>query len=173
MRGRLVVCEAREGVTYFGGVTYQPDQLNCLNTRRSYDDRDVVRRFAIAWTWLAYQYSLPQNTDSEFRQLIASAPSIDDVRRESLRRTQIQVELALHENRQIDAARLYRQALTEAPTWADGHFNQALIMGDLELFPHAIRYMQNYLVLAPDAPQARAAQDRIYQWEARRPARLQ
>jgi len=30
----------------------------------------------------------------------------------------------------------------------------------------AIFYMKHYLLLAPDAPDSRAAQDKIYEWEA-------
>jgi hypothetical protein len=31
--------------------------------------------------------------------------------------------------------------------------------------------MRRYLLLVPDAPNARAAQDKIYEWEAKVPAR--
>jgi tetratricopeptide (TPR) repeat protein len=69
-------------------------------------------------------------------------------------------------NRNIDAARLYRDALRTAPAWAEGHFNLGLLYGELELYPEAITEMRRYLYLAPNAPDARAVQDRIYEWEA-------
>ncbi|MDX2276672.1 MAG: hypothetical protein NW206_14570 [Hyphomonadaceae bacterium] len=79
---------------------------------------------------------------------------------------QVQVELAVRASRTIDAARLYRDALRTAPAWAEGRFNLGLLYGELELYPEAITEMRRYLYLAPNAPDARAVQDRIYEWEA-------
>lgn len=63
------------------------------------------------------------------------------------------------------AIELYEKALDLAPWWAEGHFNRALILADQNLFPWAIAGMKRYLELAPTAPDARAAQDKIYEWE--------
>ena len=52
-----------------------------------------------------------------------------------------------------------------APWWPEGYFNRALILGELNRFAEAMREMKRYLQLAPDAPNARAAQDKIYEWE--------
>jgi hypothetical protein len=53
-----------------------------------------------------------------------------------------------------------------APWWPEGHFNRALIMGETKKYWDAMREMKRYLLLVPDAPDARAAQDKIYQWES-------
>lgn len=63
------------------------------------------------------------------------------------------------------AIELYEKALDLAPWWAEGHFNRALLLADRNLFPWAIAGMKRYLELAPNAPDARAAQDQIYEWE--------
>lgn len=49
------------------------------------------------------------------------------------------------------------------------HKNQpvALVLAEVERYAEAIREMKKYLMLAPDAPNARAAQDRIYAWEGK------
>jgi tetratricopeptide (TPR) repeat protein len=86
---------------------------------------------------------------------------------ESVRRYRVQAEAAVKEKRFIDAAESYDQALRDAPWWPQGHFNLALIYGELELYPEAMAEMRKYLLLTPDAPNVRAAQDKIYEWEAK------
>jgi hypothetical protein len=63
------------------------------------------------------------------------------------------------------AANLYARALYIAPWWPEGHFNAALILGDLRQYDKAIDHMTKYLALVPNAADARAAQDKIYAWE--------
>ena len=82
------------------------------------------------------------------------------------RRFKVQAELAVEERRFSDAAELFKQALTVAPWWPEGHYNRALVLGELGSHALAIRSMKRYLALVPDAPDAQAAQDRIYAWEA-------
>jgi formylglycine-generating enzyme required for sulfatase activity len=53
-----------------------------------------------------------------------------------------------------------------APWWAEGHFKLALILGETKKYGDALREMKRDLLLAPDSPEAREAQDRIYQWES-------
>jgi hypothetical protein len=91
---------------------------------------------------------------------------------EDVRRYRVQAEAAVSEKRFQDAANLYGKALYIAPWWPEGHFNAALILGDLGQYAKAIDHMQKYLVLVPNAPDARAAQDKIYAWEAKKPLGL-
>ncbi len=86
---------------------------------------------------------------------------------EEARKYKAQAEFAFEEKRFEDATRYYARALEIAPWWPDGHFNRALILAELYGYEEAIREMRKYLLLAPDAPDARAAQDKIYQWESR------
>lgn len=84
---------------------------------------------------------------------------------EDSRRYRVQAESAVTEKRFEDAARRYRQAIDASPWWADGYFNLALVLGELGRAREAIIAMKKYLFLAPDAPDARDAQDKIYVWE--------
>ncbi len=84
---------------------------------------------------------------------------------EEARRARIQAESALREKRTEDAVDRYEEALKIAPWWPEGRFNRALVLGDLDRYTEAIREMKKYLALVPDAPNARAAQDKIYEWE--------
>ena len=86
---------------------------------------------------------------------------------EDVRRNEIQAEDAVR-NRQFErASSLYESALQIAPWWPQGHFNRALILESLEQYDLATEEMQRYLKLVPDAPNARAAQDKIYEWQTR------
>ncbi len=84
---------------------------------------------------------------------------------EEARRFRVQAEAAVERKAFADAADRYRDALRIAPWWPDGHFNRALILAELGRHALAIREMKRYLLLSPDAPDARAARDRIYVWE--------
>ncbi len=86
---------------------------------------------------------------------------------EDARRYKVQAERALREKEFEDAAELFEQALVVAPWWPEGHFNRALMLGEIREYEEAISSMKRYLLLAPDAQNARAAQDTIYEWEGR------
>jgi tetratricopeptide (TPR) repeat protein len=88
---------------------------------------------------------------------------------EDVRRFRVQAEAAVGEKRFQDAANLYVKALYIAPWWPEGQFNAALVFGNLYQYDRAIDHMQKYLALVPSAPDARAAQDKIYVWESERP----
>jgi predicted TPR repeat methyltransferase len=79
----------------------------------------------------------------------------------------VQAEGAVRDKKFNDAANLYGEALKVAPWWPEGHFNRALVLSETGDYDTAMREMKHYLQLAPDAPNARAAQDKIYDWERR------
>ena len=86
---------------------------------------------------------------------------------ESARRSRIQAEDAVQQKDYLAAADLYRDALNAAPWWAEGYYNRAAILAEIGDYGAAIREMKRYLLLEPNAPEARELQDRIYQWERR------
>lgn len=84
---------------------------------------------------------------------------------EEVRKYKVQAEVAVRDKSFKEAAGFYEKAINLAPWWAEGHFNRALVLGEVGVFKTAILEMQHYLTLAPEAPNARAAQDKIYEWE--------
>jgi len=84
---------------------------------------------------------------------------------EEARKFKVQAESAVREKNFADAAALYDKALTMAPWWPEGHFNRAIVLSETGQYATAIVEMKRYLLLVPDAPDARAAQDKIYEWE--------
>ena len=85
---------------------------------------------------------------------------------ETVRKLAIQAEVAVDRGQYEAAAALYQDALRLAPWWPEGHFNRAIILSNLRRFKEAVAQMKKYLLLAPDAKDARTAQDNMYKWEA-------
>ena len=64
------------------------------------------------------------------------------------------------------AIEIYRKALDLDPTaYPEACFNLALLSAQMKRFNPAIGYMKQYLSLVHRAPDARSAQDKIYEWE--------
>jgi len=74
---------------------------------------------------------------------------------------------ALAQQKQYDKAISRYQELIELDKTAypEAYFNLALLAAQDNLPVSAIFYMRHYLLLKPDAKDARSAQDKIYEWE--------
>lgn len=128
--------------------------------------KDEAQKIVDGWAVLARPRSPMQPASDPAFQVALQRSTSATPDLEMRRRVQVQVELAMRELRTIDAVRLYRDGLSQAPDWSDGHFNLALLYGELELYPEAITEMRRHLYLTPNAPRQRAAQDKVYEWEA-------
>lgn len=136
------------------------------------DDRANAQQLALAILTLKDYFTTDRTAaiDEELRQF---EPIAQDYRArnpkpalpEEARRFQIQAEHAFDRKAYIEAANLYRKALAIAPWWPEGHYNTATLLGQTALRPDAVLEMKKYLALAPDSPDARKAQDKIYTWE--------
>jgi len=84
---------------------------------------------------------------------------------EEARKYKVQAEFAEQEKRTEQAIDLYGKALAIVPWWAEGHYKLALALAEAKKYRDATLEMKHFLLLAPDAPEARTAQDKIYQWE--------
>ncbi len=64
------------------------------------------------------------------------------------------------------AIELYRRALAVDPvSYPAAYFNMALLSAQVGGYRQAIGFMKQYLLLEPEAKDARSAQDKIYEWE--------
>jgi len=108
----------------------------------------------------------PEN-DARFEQVAKAYNEavVKPVLSEEVHRLKVQAEDAVQDKKFYDAADLYEHALEVAPWWPEGHFNRALVLGEVGEYGEAKREMEHYLQLVPDAPNARAVQDKIYSWE--------
>jgi tetratricopeptide (TPR) repeat protein len=66
------------------------------------------------------------------------------------------------------AIELYIKALNlDQTSYPAGFSNLALLNAQVNNFDAAVYYMKKYLMLVPEAQDARSSQDKIYEWEAR------
>lgn len=131
--------------------------------------RSNARDFARAWYVLAREapaYYLAQEAAFESVAQRYRNASVKPQLPEEAVKYKVQAELAVQQKRFDDAVDLYEQALGIAPWWPAGHYNRGLILGELMDYEEAIRALQKYLKLEPDAANARAVQLKIYQWES-------
>lgn len=120
------------------------------------------------------QYGLAYRVAGDGEQSLAVIKTVAEVVRkllnrpelpEDARRYGVQANTAAERKSYDEAIALFTQSLEAAPWWAEGHFNRALLLANQNRSHEAVTSMKQFLVLAPNAPDARAAQDKIYQWE--------
>jgi hypothetical protein len=127
----------------------------------------------------AYVNAFRQATDADGRdqalagiattlRLLPSKPAVP----EEVRRMLIKAKVLVEEKDYAAAIELYFQAYRQAPWHAQLYYDRALLIGQSARrpadFDTAIHEMRRFLTLAADSPDARAAQDKIYEWEVRR-----
>lgn len=137
----------------------------CLERGKPFVDAFAILRNA------AIAASKPPSPEEEarFAQVVSQYPETTQkpALPESVRALRVQAEGAIRDKDFDQAEEYLSQALEIAPWWPEGHFNRALILAELGAFPPAIAEMQHYLALVPHAQNARAAQDKIYDWKRR------
>ncbi len=130
--------------------------------------KNGTTRLADALHALRYYRLEDTTTGDAFKDVVAKhrALAVKPQLPEAVRKFRVQAEFAAGQKRYDEAARFYGEGLKLAPWWAQGHFNRALLLAESNRFRDAATAMNKYIQLEPDAPDARAAQDKIYQWEA-------
>lgn len=136
--------------------------------RNVFDGNDVLNAM-----YVLKRNATKISKDAEAYQAVFSA-SLADHRKKAAANTplpeeankyKVQAESAVRDKAFDDAADYYAEALKIVPWWPAGHFNSALVLGEIGDFASAQREMKYYLQLVPDAPNGRAAQNKIYEWE--------
>ena len=152
------------GNTAFGNAQVFANAMNVLRLyARTYDpsqgmppacfaDKDEQARI-----WAEFQ-----KRAAAWRALPAKPPISDDVKQHRLL-----AEDAFNQKQFDTAAAEYEAGLEIDPHWAQGHFNAALIYGELKDYDDAIWHMRCYLELTPDAPDAQEARDQMLLWQGK------
>lgn len=87
---------------------------------------------------------------------------------EDIRRVDVVAMDAIQGKRFLEADEAIVQGIEANPSWPPFHYNRALILAELSIYSEAVVEMQRYLALVPDAPTARAVQDKIYTWQVKK-----
>jgi len=86
---------------------------------------------------------------------------------EEQRKLIVQANLFNQQKNYVKAIELYTKAIgVDQTAYPAGYSNLALLQAQINNFGAAIEYMKKYLLLEPEASDARSAQDKIYEWEA-------
>lgn len=137
---------------------------------------EYARRFADAANAIKYYSSGSDVADDEpvfamFREDAKRwrALPVKPAQPEAVRRSRLMAEDAIKSKSFEEAVEYYEQGLQAAPLWPEGHFNAALLYGELRIFGQAVIHMRRYLELGPDAPDAPAARDQLVIWQGKLP----
>ncbi len=133
------------------------------------DDLPAAKRFADA---LLFVRQAPQREQE--RQLALFEPIAARYREskikpgmsEEQRRLIVQANALSQQKDYANAIEQYRKAIALDPTsYPAAYFNLALLSAQENKPLDAIFFMKHYLLLTPEAKDARSAQDKIYEWE--------
>jgi len=164
-----LVTDTVMGISQFGVAVNASEVLWMIDGGfDSSSRRERARRYADALQALKSAGAGSGESDIQFEIMARNYRSADPKPGipEEVRKYQVQADFAINLKRYLDAARFYAEGIKVAPWWATGRFNRALLLAEAGQFREAASEMKRFLVLAPDSPDARVAQDRIYQWEA-------
>lgn len=147
-----------EAIAIDGNLLYYYN-LNDKQLRNVADAIYVLRNAAAAGS--------SPGSDAAFAQVVASYRAADPKPQipEEVRRFKVEAEGAIEDKDFAGAAAYYGRALALAPWWPAGHYDRAVVLAEIGEYETAMGEMQRYLLLAPDATDARAAQDLVYNWE--------
>jgi tetratricopeptide (TPR) repeat protein len=151
-----------------GNILLAPKEIGCsaAQGKRLADALAVLRDAALA------HYAPPMADErARFEQVAAiyRGEAVKPRLPESARAYQVQAEDAVRDKDFDSAEELFGKALAIALWWPEGHYNRALVLAETGEYAAAVVEMQRYLELVPDANNARAAQDRIYEWQRKAP----
>ena len=134
---------------------------------------EVARRLADALAVLkraaqtGARASSPED-DARFAQVAQAyrEAAVKPLPGEDVRRYAVQATAAVKKEDFFGAAEFYDEATRLAPWWPQGHYDRALVLAAIGEYGDAVREMQRYLALVPNAPNARQMQDKVYEWQA-------
>lgn len=126
---------------------------------------------ADALFYMQYKFSIKYFKEQEllFRPIAASYLQIEEKPQisEEQRKYFVQANSLADAKLYKESIDLYNKAIEINPiAYPAGYYNLALVASLAERYPFSILCMKKYLMLMPDAADARTAQDKIYGWEA-------
>jgi len=133
-------------------------------------DMNLVRQFADELFFLQHytndkmynqQLALFELLAAQYRSLKVKPPVSEEQRKYIVQAN------ALNEQKRFDKAiELYKKAVEiDQTAYPAAYSNLALLSAQLSRYDAAIYFMKKYLMLAPEAEDARSSQDKIYEWE--------
>ncbi|MDP4291004.1 MAG: tetratricopeptide repeat protein [Bacteroidota bacterium] len=138
-------------------------------TRFSWSDLKKSQEFADGLTFFRQLYITKRSEEglktfepvaAKYRVLKIKPPVLEEQRKYIVQATAL-----AQQKKYKEAIELYDKAIDFDPTNPITYYNQSLLLAQVLRYNDAIYQMKRYLLLAPDAADARSAQDKIYEWE--------
>ena len=143
-------------------------KLSGLTVYYKIKDLEFAKRFADDLVYFQNMKDLVSVSDIKNFESIAAdyrALKIKPPVAEEARKYIVQANAMTELKEYKKAIDFYDKALQIDPANPMVYNNQALLYAIVNRYADAINFMKKYLMLVPDAPDARAVQDKIYEWE--------
>jgi tetratricopeptide (TPR) repeat protein len=138
-----------------------------------FEDLPDAQRFAD--DLFVIQQALQKKRDERFALFQAKAAQYRGMKvkppvSEEQRKYIVQANVLNDRKEYAKAIDLYLKVVAVDPvSYPEAYFNLALLSAQMQRFKPAIAYMKQYLLLVPEAKDARSGQDKIYEWELMAP----
>ncbi len=109
-------------------------------------------------------YTEMESISREIAGIITVDPGLSLIPEEA-RKYALRGDVLTKDGKFEEAIKEYHQAIQAAPYIPNLYYNTSLLYGEMKKYPLAIHHMKIYSLLAPEAPNIRAAKDQIYKWE--------
>jgi len=152
-------------VDYFGVIPIKACQSYFL-----FSDLEMAKKYADFLFLLQHQLNEKRYTSKLvlFKPIAAKYRALKEkpLVSEEQRKYIVQANSSVQQHQYIGAVELFNKAIELDPTaYPAAYSNLALLSAQISNFYAAIYYMKKYLLLVPDASDARSGQDKIYEWE--------
>jgi len=143
----------------------------CIDIGRYQLDRYSEGYKLLPWLMSLSNRSETDKYDKELTEFQKLAKNYNELNEkpaitEEQRKYIVQANMANEKKDYKIACQLFQKAIEISPTtYPAAYYNLALLDAMGNDFRQAIFNMKKYLLLVPDAPDTRAAQDKIYEWE--------
>jgi tetratricopeptide (TPR) repeat protein len=125
-----------------------------LNIIRNYYNEELYNSQLVLFEPIAASY-----------RSLTVKPPISEQQRERI----VQANLFSQQGQYAKAIEFYTKAIEIDPTaYPAGYYNLALLSAQVTRFNAAVYYMKKYLMLEPEAEDARGAKDKIYEWQVQK-----
>lgn len=162
LRNKRVRSELEEVAISLEGITTASKSLADINLNTAFE------RLQVAWGYAtSLEKESKQLLDSVLSRFFFIYPKLKTKPAvpEYVRKLTVQATSFVEDKNYSQAIEYYQRALTACPYYPLARFNMAMLYATMRDFRGAIQQMNAYMRLAPDAPDIRAAQDKIYEWE--------
>ncbi len=170
---RTIYGDLHDSITYASTEKYEDIHIgDSLRTFRIFSSKTKLHREEVYHLLKEYQQRIIneefEKQLSEFQKeaKIYLAQSDKPLISEELRRFIVQANAFNNDKEYSKALDYFEKAIkVNSIGYPSCYYNMAIIAAQLKRYKYAIFNMKKYLMLVPDAPDARAAQDKIYEWE--------